>query len=141
LVLNDDISIKNNFLEFINHQNTNSLLTINNIFSHFVVQKHFLNSINWFDERFLGIGWEDLDVREKLYYNIENINTDLVYSFHIETYSAIPESIKPAIGESGPSKYSKFNESFFEQKVRNNLYPEIKQYPYWEFEIEKYENL
>lgn len=141
LVLNDDVSIKHEFLKFINTQKTYSITTINNIFSHYLINKHFLSSINWFDERFLGIGWEDLDIKIKLNYNVQNINTDLIYSFHVETYSVQHESIKPAIGESGPSKYSKFNENFFEQKIKNSLHSELDQYPYWKFETEQYQNL
>lgn len=141
LMLNDDVLIKDGFLDFIQSIDLEDIILINGIFSHFLINKNFLNSINWFDERFLGVGWEDIDVRNKMLNNIKNINTDKIISFHNENYSIQDQNIKYASGEQGPSKYTKFNEIFFNEKYRENIHPEQLQYPYWVFETERYKDL
>lgn len=139
LVLNDDTSIKDGFLNFIDLANINDLTLINGIFSHFIIDKKFLNSINWFDERFLGVGWEDVDIRRKMS-NINNLTTDLIISYHNDNYSMQHQNIQYAHGSQGPSKYTKFNEIFFNEKY-NNMHKELIQYPYWNFEINRYKDL
>jgi len=141
LVLNDDVLINNGFLDLIESIDVKKLTLINNIFCHFIIDTDFLSSINWFDERFLGVGWEDLDIRNKMSHNIDNINTDLINSFHIENYSIQDQNIKYAYGDSGPSKYTKFNETFYKEKYIQNLNSESIQYPYWNFETDRYKEL
>lgn len=141
LVLNDDVVIKDGFLDLVESISSESLTLINGIFSHFLINKNFINLINWFDERFLGVGWEDIDVRNKMSNNIKNIDTDLVLSLHNENYSMQHQNIKYASGQQGPSKYTKFNEIFFNEKYLSNMHPEQIQYPYWEFESNRYKDL
>lgn len=141
LVLNDDVIIKDGFLDLVKSIDSENLTLINGIFSHFLINKNFLNSINWFDERFLGVGWEDVDIRHKMSHNINNIDTSLILSLHNENYSMQHQNIKYALGAQGPSKYTKFNEIFFNQKYSSNPGSEQVQYPYWEFETSRYKDL
>jgi len=62
--LNDDVSVTDD--QFWNDltkeiKNINTSFTINNTFSHFVINRKELEQIGWFDERLLGIGYEDGD--------------------------------------------------------------------------------
>jgi hypothetical protein len=63
LFLNDDISVKQNFrYDFESHLRKNlNFFAINNSFSHFLLNKKIIKKIGWFDERFLGVGYEDGD--------------------------------------------------------------------------------
>lgn len=133
LVLNDDVKIFDGFFDFIDDTiYENCFFTINNIFSHFVISKNIIESLNWFDERFLGVGKEDRDIQIK--YKESNINTELIKSYHIDTNSDnnIPKY---------SSKYSKFNETFFIEKHKKQINSELKLYPYYNFEINNYGNL
>lgn len=141
LVLNDDVLINDGFLDLIESIDVKDLILLNNVFCHFLIDKEFLNSINWFDERFLGVGWEDLDIRIKMSYNISNVNTDLIVSYHNDNYSIQDQNIKYAHGNSGPSKYTKFNETFFNEKNIQHLNSESIQYPYWSFETNRYKEI
>jgi hypothetical protein len=146
LVLNDDLSIKNGFIEFANNNvddlKNNTIITINNTFSHFLINRNSLSSINWFDERFLGVGWEDMDVQVKLK-KIPYINTDLVYNFSSENIEEKHQEVKHHIDANGKMiKYCQFNEDFFNFKFYHDKnHQENIQYPYYDFEISNHDLL
>lgn len=136
LVLNDDVKIKEGFFDLIDYnlENFEKKLTLfNGIFSHFIVDRNYLKSLNWFDERFLGIGKEDRDIQQKAEHF--TAPTNLIYSYHEETIKPISK-----MKEYG-GKYTKFNETFFYEKWNKNIHPEILQYPYYDFEIENSNSL
>jgi len=142
LVLNDDITINGGFFDWLDAKVTlvkDGYFLINNLWSHFLIDRNFLNSINWFDERFLGVGWEDLDIdrhkRAKISFSTPD---DLIYSYNRE-FASVPaqEKIIPSLG-----KYTKFNEDIYNRKhVEKNLSEEADQYPYYLFEVENYDSL
>lgn len=130
LVLNDDVSIKPQFFNFLAEQEQtfcNKLTLFNGVFSNFIVDRNYLSSLNWFDERFLGIGKEDRDIQRKT--NCYNLNTDLIRSYHIETTDPIDNM------EGYGGKYSLFNDQFFKDKWEFDKYSEAMQYPYYNFEL------
>lgn len=131
LVLNDDITIKNGFFDFIDNKvsDIKEYSKINSIFSHFLISRDFLKKYNWFDERFLGIGWEDWDLRNKI--TPGNFNTSLIESFHSEDKNPQQKNVSSSGG-----KYYKFNHEFYNEKWINKKIKEEIQYPYYDFEKE-----
>jgi hypothetical protein len=137
LILNDDIKINNhNFWDivqkYIDLYQTSFMM--NNGFSHFVVKRQILDQQGWFDERFLGIGWEDTEFRNRIYTNdtpkMNNFSSRGCV-FDVCEKSDTIENQKVAWG-----KYSFFNCEIWKQ----NLKPE-KQYPYEKFYWENKDNL
>ncbi len=67
-LLNDDISVSKAFKKEI--ESTGILATnfsiINKSYSHFFIDKSIIKRVGWFDERFLGIGYEDHDFEIRL---------------------------------------------------------------------------
>jgi predicted glycosyltransferase involved in capsule biosynthesis len=61
LILNDDLLFNKNIFEDIELNQINDILTINNSFSHFIINKKFLQEFGYFNEYLLGIGFEDSD--------------------------------------------------------------------------------
>lgn len=88
LMLGDDVIINNeNFIktiyEYINNTGC-EFFTLNNGFSHFIITKKILHKLNYFDERYLGVGNEDGDMVhryiEMFGQRMNNINIDGVYN-------------------------------------------------------------
>tara|TARA_R110000868_G_C10866249_1_gene761905 strand:- start:150 stop:860 length:711 start_codon:yes stop_codon:yes gene_type:complete len=136
LVLNDDIQVTEEFFDLLDSlvpKCKGKITLFNRIFSHFVVDRELLNELNWFDERFLGVGKEDRDIQQKI--QCHNITTPTIDSRHIETTQPIP-NMKTYGG-----KYTKFNDIFFTAKHHEKKEPEQLQYPYYSFEVENYDKL
>lgn len=137
LVLNDDVSITDKFFDWIDEKVLNSKLDyfiINGIWSHFFISKSRLKSFNWFDERFLGVGWEDWDIsRHKL--RPKSFECLEIKSFDGEEKTPAQKNIK------GLGKYTKFNNDIYKQKWFEKNIKESIQYPYFEFEQKNKHNL
>ena len=70
LLLNDDLIISNShFFKDLEEKDTRFFL-INDSFSHFMVNKEEMHNLGYFDERFLGFGLEDVDIRSR--YAVQN---------------------------------------------------------------------
>jgi hypothetical protein len=118
LILNDDIIIlDNNFFtkcDDILNEDVNIVL-FNNSFSHFFVNKNFLDKIGYFDEHLLGFGWEDTDMwmrfKELTGETIKNVDT---ISIHNESSDLIYDDIKTTWG-----KYSLYNYEYIKTKYSN----------------------
>src|ERR1051325_1432036 len=66
LMLNDDLTLENGFFdEYEQALKDKSTFSINITSSAFSIYKYDLMDINWVDERYLGIDWEDADVMDK----------------------------------------------------------------------------
>jgi GT2 family glycosyltransferase len=64
ILSNDDVVIKDGFFpEFIDfiHKSPQTLLTVNKSFSTFYINKNYADVTGYFNETFLGIGWEDTE--------------------------------------------------------------------------------
>jgi hypothetical protein len=67
MLLNDDVSILNNDIfdktqYHINSADFSGLTLINSSFSHYIVDRRFIDKLGYFDERLLGFGEEDGDI-------------------------------------------------------------------------------
>ena len=114
MILNDDTIWNNNLIEEIDLINLDILL-INDIFSHFVINKLFIDELGYFDERFLGVGWEDSDLYMR-YYQSKNkpIPTLQTNSISHQALDSADTQIKKTWG-----KYSAYNLNYAEQKYDN----------------------
>lgn len=129
LILNDDITISNrSFFDAIELtlEKYKTSFEVNGSFCCFVIKKSELLEVGWFDERFLGIGWEDEDFRKR-YFNVFkkiflNVEIKTGYISHVDWENIIVNQKK------GGGKYSGFNQEFFNIKKENCL-----QYPYEKF--------
>ena len=117
LFLNDDILIKKYFREdFEKHLSNNfDFFTINNSFSHFLLNKNIIKKVGWFEERLLGIGQEDGDYLIRM--NQKNIELKNFFCRDIINYVA--PSTNPSfqnISSVVDNKYSSINKNFMEKK-------------------------
>ena len=125
LILNDDVEIHDGDvfanLEATNIDEFDSIIRINNSFSHFVVTKQILEKLKYFDERFLGFGFEDGDM---IYRHIEALNIDLeTRTWYIPgVKSLISMTCDDNVQKYSGSKYSQCNEQF----LRGSMGPKYK---------------
>ena len=151
LVLNDDMIVHNGFIEecenFIHLESYNGVCLINGGFSHFIVNKKTLDELNYFDERFLGFGWEDVDFSQR-FINKFGEKTSFLQTNKVVNFSS--KEIHDDVNITW-EKYSKFNQDFSAQKYGSygSKYFELgeekiktdNQYPYEKFYWEQKINL
>lgn len=137
LILNDDTSILNKTFFDLIQENIDLHKTsfmVDGKFCCFVIKKSELNDVGWFDERFLGIGWEDTEFKEryrkKTGRDFLNVNNVLHIKMHIDWENVV---INQRVGG---GKYSAFNKEFYEKK---ELF--VEQYPHEKFYWENKEKL
>jgi hypothetical protein len=112
MILNDDIEILSNHIfnvadEVFRDTNFQGICKINSSFSHFLVDKKVIESLNYFDERLLGFGEEDGDISYqmlKLNKTVDNVYCNGVIN--------IISDVRHDHITSGIGKYSKFNRDF-----------------------------
>lgn len=128
VLLNDDTSIwDKSFWEFINNniKKHNTSFKIDRMFCYFVIKKSELDEVGWFDERFLGIGWEDTEFafryKKVMGRDFLNINNAPGIKTYIDRENVI-------INQKQQGKYSKFNEDIYLKKLETTT-----QYPYEKF--------
>lgn len=149
LMLNDDIEIHSNDIfevckAHIESKQFSGLTKINGSFSHFIVNKSFIDKIGYFDERLLGFGEEDGDISFRMLKHNYKVNDISIGGVHNIISPIRHEHIKSGIG-----KYSSFNREFiYTKKYSSNnkslhkgmfdtpmdqLLPDVNQYPYENF--------
>lgn len=122
LILNDDIDITDqNFLKIIKEnirKNKTKSFTINNSWSHFLLNRDEIDYLGYFDERLLGIGEEDGDIIWRYFQEFRK----LIANFSMKCFKNFADesvhSYKPLnIKCHSNTKYSLFNRNFmFKQK-------------------------
>jgi hypothetical protein len=116
LILNDDIKIYFNFrhnLETI--ESPPEIFTFNGTWSHFVISTNIVKKVGWFDERFLGIGYEDTDYALRLALTGIPLGDVRIHGLH--DCSAPPDDASWAqISDITLGKYSQINRDFFQRK-------------------------
>ncbi len=149
LILSDDLTLEDGFFdEYEQALRSNSSFTINLSFSAVSINKQELIDVNWFDERLLGIGWEDGDFvrRYKKHFNIEefpNLNTEWcknivnpdfykVHSDKLSEYIHNETSEDRLIGQTKDQEFGRYSEF---NRLQNLDKPKI-QYPYEQFYLE-----
>lgn len=159
LILNDDLELKSeNGVCFFDGLETamsthRGTFKVNGSFSHFVLDKHELIDVGFFDERLLGLGEEDGDFYWRFYkkYKKEIPSADM----------NLIENVQSDLADDGYTKgirtASKFNRDFiqnkkykttilggyrgmFDKKV-NQILEDEKQYPYELFYLENKNNI
>ena len=155
-ILNDDVrydhpNLIENIEEYINESN-NELFTLNNSWSHFIITKQILHKLNYFDERFIGVGEEDGDMVHRYIkkYN-KSIDTFYISDFgNTARYDLRDEKIECNIDNK-----PKFNREFLKLKYKEDsdgicgmnptplkqVIDDLNQYPYEEFFIKNKEEL
>jgi hypothetical protein len=149
LVLSDDITLADRFFD--EYEETLKIFKtfeINASFSAFSVSKKEVMEINWFDERLLGIGWEDENFKDKYkkYYKIpkfpranlsgcKNIVDPLAYIVHNQKLADYIQSDNHRLGgqliDARFGRYSEFNRLL--RYYSDVLVNQIRQYPYESF--------
>ena len=122
LILNDDIEILgadifNNVEQHINSNDYFGLTKINNTFSFFILNKVFLDQINYFDERLLGFGEEDGDIT----YRVHKYTNNHIKNISIPNLRNIVSPIRQEEISNGIGKYSKYNRNYiFNEKYKSS---------------------
>lgn len=135
LVLNDDLVITDPlfFQTLQGHiDRIKTSFTINGTYSSFVIKKSSMTSETWFDERYLGIGCEDHDYRNRIASG--KIVMDNVWMDGFKEFTDPENAVVGQKKENG--KYSLFNRELF-----NKGLPEVDQYPHEQFYLENYDKL
>lgn len=126
LMLNDDIMIANpHFMEDVIkaiRKNGGSSFVINGSWSHFLVSRHDIHDIGYFDERLLGIGEEDGDTTWRYLRQYGKPMPSVKISGFTNYAEETVDSYKPVNIQSRPGmKYSIFNREFmFETKYEKD---------------------
>lgn len=115
LLLNDDLQLLSSDLfeqlDLFISNNDNKITRINNSFSHFLVNKKFIDEIGYFDERLIGFGEEDGDIYYRLIKKGLNLNNLFVNGLVNLVDDSRHEDVQKGIG-----KYSKFNREYIYNK-------------------------
>lgn len=120
LILNDDLLFNKNILDNIELNQINDILTINNSFSHFIINKKFLQEFGYFNEYLLGIGFEDSDFVRR-YKKLYSKDVTTLYNDYISHYSS-------SIGTNNLdttfyNKYSIYNKHIYDNLDLMNINP------------------
>jgi hypothetical protein len=122
LLLNDDIIIQSSNIfevveQHISDKEYNGLSIINETFSFFVVNKYFIHDLGYFDERLLGFGEEDGDIK----YRIKQKYNKNIGKINCSGINNIISDIRHPGVKNGIGKYSLFNRTYiFNEKYNCN---------------------
>lgn len=141
LLLNDDISIKDEFWTHLQNaivQNNYQSFKINGSWCFVLLNREEVADIGWFDERFLGISAEDTDFEARWFIKHKQYFPQIINIPGIQAYSDDENTV---VNQKKDGKYSLFNRKFFYQKfkITNKDKPykfkikDQKQYPYEPF--------
>lgn len=162
MLLNDDVSITSSDIfdrtqEHINSSEFNGLTLINSSFSHYVVDRRFIDSLGYFDERLLGFGEEDGDIIYRMLKFGHKHNLLWVNGLVNIISQVRHEHVKKGSINNVEHKYSHFNRDFIYGKKyitnfnsptkgmfdtpMDQVIEDIKVYPYESFFWENKNNL
>lgn len=143
LLLNDDVVIHDEFWSSLSAAITQlkaKSFKINGVWSHVFLDRREVAELGWFDERLLGIGYEDTDFEARWLLKYKDFMPQVKDVVGLDNVSDDKETVlnqKKVYG-----KYSLFNKEFFFEKfkVRNSKQtpyeqklPDELQYPYENF--------
>lgn len=114
IITNDDIVIGDNFInsfiQYINSRSNKTLFRVNNSYSTFYVNKQYIDQCGYFNENYLGIGWEDTEfTRRNNSGEYESFNTDLYTNLSSEYNDLSTQGASLAC-----VKYHNYNRHLFE---------------------------
>lgn len=127
LILNDDLLFNKNIFEDVELNQINDILTINDSFSHFFINKNFLQEFGYFNEYLLGIGFEDSDFVRR-YKKLYSKNVSTLYSNGIS--HSRNNIVTDNIDNRFHNKYSIYNRDIYNNLnlMHINPYPLEKYY-------------
>lgn len=115
LIINDDTEVSELFRSELEPTvGTAPLITYNKSWSHFLISKALIQKIGWFDERFLGVGYEDGDYAYRMTMAsipIKNVNCHGLRNFVADNKDPGFKAISKSTG-----KYASINKDFFDSK-------------------------
>lgn len=128
IIMNDDTQVTDLFRkEFETKALKNNFSTFNTSWSHFLISKEIIKKIGWFDERLLGVGYEDADYVFRLAMMklpLTNIICLGLNNYVVDQENPGWKDISPRMGD---TKYASVNLDFFRQKwSTSDLDPQIK---------------
>mgnify|MGYP001562215739 FL=1 len=137
LILSDDIELEEEFFkhyeDILNYTSVNpkegQSFSINDSFSAFSINKKDAIDINWFDERFLGMGYEDGDFIERYKY------VKKVRRFPVLVTSSCRNTVDKNLPQLHNSKLEKFIES--EERLVNQRLDESGRYSLFNKEVKE----
>lgn len=149
LMFNDDLILEDGFFdEYEKALETQPTFSINITSSALSIHKYALMDINWFDERYLGIGWEDADMMLRYQksrnlaefpnVNIEsckNVANSEFYKVHNEKLAEQIQNEKPEDRIAGQIRDQRFGRYSEFNRTLNLDNPQL-QYPYERFYLE-----
>jgi glycosyltransferase involved in cell wall biosynthesis len=117
LILNDDTQVTDLFRQEMESKlNGLNFSVINNSWSHFFISKNIVKNVGWFDERLIGVGFEDIDYALRMgSSSIEVTNTECL---GINNYVANQDNPgwQKVSDKMNSNKYSQSNMEFFKEK-------------------------
>lgn len=143
LLLNDDVVIHDDFwpaLDAAIVQKQEKSFKINGVWSHVFLDRREVADLGWFDERLLGIGYEDTDFEARWLLKYKAFMPQVIDVAGLDNVSDDKETVLNQKKVWG--KYSLFNKEFFFEKfkVKNSKrapyeqkLPDAPQYPYENF--------
>jgi hypothetical protein len=112
LILNDDGRVRNNFInDIIDYKvstNNDTILKTNNGWSSFVVNKKYIQSIGYFNEYYIGIGFEDNELVRRVG-EFPSFNSKDWEDLHHESKNTFPKNEE----NQDEKQYSSFNRNLF----------------------------
>jgi len=140
LLLNDDGRIKNNFInDIINYKittNNDNILKTNNGWSSFIVNKKYIQSVGYFNEHYLGMGFEDSEFVKRTREYPTFMSSDWVDLYH-DAKQTFPKNENNA----GEKEYSNFNKHIYHNEFGTYSSPGINFRPYESFYEENYNKI
>lgn len=122
LILNDDTSVLSLFFDTVEKaiEEHKTSFRMDSMFCYFVAKKSEINQLGWFDERFLGIGWEDTEFMERYKRSLDRDLLNITFVPGIKTHICSENCLinqRKACG-----KYTAFNEEVY-HKIHHKELP------------------
>lgn len=140
LILNDDGRVKNNFInDIINHKistNNNTILKTNSGWASFIVNKKYIQSVGYFNEYYIGIGFEDCELVKRVG-EFPSFDSGDWVDLHHESKNTFPKNEE----NQEEKKYSIFNKNIFNNNYNIYSPSQINFRPYEYFYEENYDKI
>ena len=131
LILNDDvfplIEFRYNLLKI---KTDYELFSINDSWSHFVINKDIIKKVGWFDENYIGIGDEDYDYMFRLVINRINWGNIKIHGITNIIAPAL-DSTFADISKIVDNKYSLSNREYFNKKWKSSRFEKYSSPDYY----------
>ncbi len=125
LILNDDLALRPRFRHNLERvREWPVVCTINDSWSHFVISREAIRRVGWFDERFAGVGDEDVDYICRLAMHgieIRSVHVPGVHNYVADQRDPGWATISPVVD----GKYARLNRDVFRAKWYHSAFEEV----------------